>query len=148
MFINLAIGHSQFNLSEAVQNKTHHFFNSDVQTAINLKSIANGTHQFKNSNFQQMLSLRQKAKPGFHEAQSAVCSEMNRRLIENGTHNLLGCGEFVKTIIQQKLNRPCVKELKELLTIKPTKLGQNWWRKSDEWINSQIVNLRHQIETA
>lgn len=142
LYINRAIGHSQFNLSESLQNKTHHFYDSKVQTQINLKRIAKGSHQFIDKSFQSKMSAKQKNKPYFHENQSKVCSEMNKQLVANGTHNLLGCGEFVKATIKEKLNRQCVNDLKEILKINPTKLGQNWWRKSDEWILAKIQELR------
>lgn len=141
MFINRSIGYSQFNLDEAIQNKTHHFFNSKVQSEINMKNIRNGTHHFQNSEFQRSLSQRAKSKPEFHDRQSKQTSAMNTCLIENGTHNLLNCGDFVKSVIDEKLNRECVKRLKEIIKITPTRLGQNWWRKSDDWVNSKIFEL-------
>jgi len=141
MFINRSIGYSQFNLDEALQNKTHHFFKSEVQTEINMKQVRNGTHLFQNSELQRKLSQKAKLKPEFHDRQSKQTSEMNKRLIENGTHNLLGCGAFMKSLNDQLLNRPGVKELKTLINITQLKLGKGWWRKSDEWINSKISEL-------
>ena len=145
LFINRAIGHSHFNLSESLQNKTHHFYNSKVQSEINKNRIAKGTHQFTDKSFQSKMSAAQKNKPYFHENQSKVCSDLNKRLISNGTHNFLGGGEIVKATIKEKANRQCVKDLREILKINPTKLGRNWFRKSDDWILAKIKELSNNI---
>jgi hypothetical protein len=139
MFINKAIG-LMCDHTHRLESGTHHFQNSEVQSKINKKRLANGTHYFGDSEKQREFSAKAKSVEGFHEKQSAVCSKTNAKLIAEGKHNLQGeeASKRVKALIEQKKNRPNVLLLKEIQSIQGFKLGQNWWRKSDEWINEQI----------
>lgn len=141
LYSNMAIGKIKFNMDDLLEKGKHHFQNSKWQSDMNFERIKENRHHFQNSEFQRSLGQRAKLKPEFHERQSKQTSEMNKRLIENGTHNLLNCGDFVKSVIDEKLNRECVKRLKEIIKITPTRLGQNWWRKSDDWVSSKILEL-------
>lgn len=143
MYINLAIGYNSFNLSQSIQNKTHHFFNSEFQTNINNNRINKGTHNFINSSFQSEMSKRQKTNPNFHDNQSAVATKTNTKRIKNGTHNFLGNGEEVKRIIKEKKNRSSVILLRELSVKLNIKLGRNWFRKSDDWIENKIIEIQN-----
>jgi hypothetical protein len=139
MFINKAIA-IKCNDEYFIKFGDHHFQNSEVQSKINKKRLANGTHHFGDSEKQREFSAKAKSVEGFHEKQSAVCSKTNAKLIAEGKHNLQGeeASKRVKALIEQKKNRPNVLLLKEIQSIQGFKLGQNWWRKSDEWINEQI----------
>ncbi len=59
MYINMNIAGVSFNLDQRFMNRTHHFYNSEFQTEVNMKQIRKGTHRFQNSNIQKENSRKQ-----------------------------------------------------------------------------------------
>jgi len=141
MYINMSIGFAKFNMSESFDNGTHHFQNSEYQTNLNKSRVKKGTHPFVNKEFQKEMSMRAKSKPNYLINLKKNASEFNKKRIEEGTHNFLNNGEFIKQLINEKLSRDNVKVLKKLQKIAKVKLGSNWWRRSDVWINEKIDEL-------
>lgn len=145
LYINMSIGYTHFNMDKAFEDGTHHFFNSAYQSAVNNKRIREKTHQFCSSEFQKEMSRRAHLNPNhpFHGGEFA--KRINSERVKNGTHNLLNSGEFTKKIISEKNTRENVKKLRDLAKSLNIKLGRNWYRKTDIWINSKLKELSEQI---
>jgi hypothetical protein len=87
----------QMNL-EAVENKTHHFCNSEWQKKYSRQKVQNGTHHFLGGKIQKRM-----IENGTHH----FCNRDNlkkyaRKRIENGTHNMhnkITCPKCKKSMI-------------------------------------------------
>ena len=146
LYINMSIGYSKFNMDVAFEKGIHHFQDSVFQSTVNNNRLKNGTHQFANSNFQKEMSKRAHSNVNHPFHGGKLAKELNAKRIADGTHNLIGSGEHTKKVIAEKVSRSNVKALKELQLKAKVKLGTNWWRKSDEWINSKIEELSLQVQ--
>lgn len=141
LYTNMSIGYSKFCMDAAFEKGIHHFQDSSFQTQVNLERIKEGKHQFQQKDFQKEMSRRAHANPSHPFHGGKLAKELNRQRVKDGTHNLLGCGEAVKKVIDEKKSRANVQTLKALQQKAKVKLGTNWWRKSDEWINAKIEEL-------
>ena len=142
MYINMSIGFAKFNMTESFDNGTHHFQNSEYQTNLNINRVKKGTHLFVNKEFQKEMSKRSHSNPNHPFHGGEFQKENNKKRIEEGTHNWLN-GDHIKKLCSDRKSRENVKQLKDLQLIKKVKLGINWWRRSDEWINSKINELKN-----
>lgn len=138
MFINMSIGYSKFNMDEAFDKGEHHFQNSAFQSAVNRIRIEKGTHLFCNNEFQKSNSAKAHSNPShpFHGGQLA--KELNAKRIAAGTHNFQLGGNIVREFAAKQNSRDNVKVLRELAKKQKVKLGRNWYKKTDDWINEQI----------
>ena len=141
LYINMSIGYTHFNMDKAFEDGSHHFLNSEYQSAVNKKRLSENTHQFCLSSFQREMSKRAHQNPNhpFHGGKFAKMLNADR--LKNGTHNLLGSGEFTKKVIAEKNDRENVKKLRDLAKSLNLKLGTNWYRKPDVWINAKLDEL-------
>ena len=138
MFINMSIGYSKFNMDDAFEKGEHHFQNSGFQSAVNRTQIEKGTHNFCKIEFQKAASAKAHSNPShpFHGGEFA--KSLNAQRVSSGTHNFQGNGDAVKKFIAEQNSRENVKILRTLAKDKKIKLGRNWYKKDDAWINSQI----------
>lgn len=140
MYINMNIGGVSFNLDESIQNKTHHFFDSEFQTWVNRKRVAEKTSHFIDPEFQREMARRSLLKHT-PENRSDVAKRSNSNRVSNGTHNFLNNGDSMSKEIAMKNSRENVSILRTLALKRGVKLGRNWYRKSNEWIDQKILEL-------
>lgn len=92
------------------------------------------------SEFQKSMKQRAIAKYS-HEKRSIDAKKSNIKRVSEGTHNFLGAGEKIKQEILNKKNRDSVMQLRKISKMLKIKLGMNWYRKPDEWIERTLIEL-------
>jgi hypothetical protein len=145
LYINMSIGYSKFCMDAAFEKGIHHFQDSAFQSQVNQERLSRGNHPFQQKDFQAEMNRRAHSGGNHPFHGGKLAKELNDRRLKDGTHNLLGCGEAVKRVIVEKRSRANVQVLKELQQKTKVKLGTNWWRKSDDWIDAKIVELTQRV---